>query len=196
MGIGRSLVDTVVNGSNPQLYKFVVSLSTTFHPHCFSRHRLQMSTRWGHPHDFYLLSAMSFPEEIALINHRIFLKVQGLCSVIPFFISQLSLVDVFTVANTFFVAFQHVQLKQITILRNYITMLLHHIAMLLHHITMLLHYITMKTCLNMENAPHRSKSMVGVNQIASRSKSTRSPSFVEDAISLKHWLLLLNLCLM
>ena len=39
--IGRvdmsSVMDAVIDGSNPQLCQFVVSLSRTFYPHCFIR---------------------------------------------------------------------------------------------------------------------------------------------------------------
>ena len=56
----------------PRLQRYVVSLSMTLNPHCFSRLSCEMSTRRGHSHEGCLLSAMSFPEEIALKNQLIF----------------------------------------------------------------------------------------------------------------------------
>ena len=47
------------------LHQYVVSLSRTLHPHCFSRLSCEMSIIWEHPGIGCLFSAMSFSREMA-----------------------------------------------------------------------------------------------------------------------------------
>ena len=59
----------------PCMGQYVVSLSKTLYPHCYSRLSCEMSTRWGQPHKGCLFSVMISPEEITLKDQRMFLMV-------------------------------------------------------------------------------------------------------------------------
>ena len=56
----------------PRLHQYVVSLSKTLNPHCFSRLSCEMSTRQKHAREGCLLSAVSSLEKIALKNQHIY----------------------------------------------------------------------------------------------------------------------------
>ena len=56
-----------------RLHQYIVSLTKTLNFHCFSRLRCEISTTQKHLHEEHLLSAISFPEEIALKNQNIFM---------------------------------------------------------------------------------------------------------------------------
>ena len=49
-----------------RLDQFVVSLSKVLNQYCFNRLSCEMSTRREHPREGCLLSAISYPKEIAL----------------------------------------------------------------------------------------------------------------------------------
>ena len=56
----------------PWLHQYVVSMSKTLNPHCFSRLNCEMSTRLAHPRVSCLFCAISALKEIALKNPHIY----------------------------------------------------------------------------------------------------------------------------
>ena len=53
----------------PRQHQYVVSLSKTLYPHCFSRLSCEMSTRWGQRRE------LCFSEEVTLKNHAFFTRL-------------------------------------------------------------------------------------------------------------------------